>query len=123
MQFTKGAALFQQSTQTGSTASSPSLNWLVYVFTVVPTGADPALNHGQYMHRLHKVTVSSVAHTFDLQSDKRLAMLFEGSFPTGFGKGRGDRGRCLLDAPTLFETRASSRSVSPKVLQGLTVSY
>ena len=41
--FAKGAALFEQSTRSGSMATTPSLNWPVYVFSDVPSAADQAL--------------------------------------------------------------------------------
>lgn len=44
--FTKGAAIFEQSTRSGSMATSPSLQWPVYVFTDVPTAAEQALGRG-----------------------------------------------------------------------------
>ena len=53
------------------------------MFTDVPTGADQALTRGQSMHRLNRAAVvsSDAACTdSDLESDERLAMLFEGSF-------------------------------------------
>ena len=55
--FTKGAALFEQFTRSGSMATSPSLNRPVYVFTDVPSAVDQALGRGQSMHRLHNATV------------------------------------------------------------------
>ena len=93
--FSKGAAIFEQS------ARSDSLAWPVYVFTDVPTGADQASNRGQSMHRLHNATVVSAAHDSNLESNERLAMLFEGHF----GRcGRNDGG---LTAPILFDSGAS----------------
>ena len=59
------------------------------MFSDVPTGADQALNRGQAMHRLHKATIVSAAHDSSLESDERLAMLFERSF-WGNDRGRGD---------------------------------
>ena len=64
--FTKGAALFEQSTRSGQLAASPSLSWPVYIFTDVPSGADQAFSSGQSMHRLHNAVVSSVAPDSDL---------------------------------------------------------
>ena len=109
--FSKGAAIFEQS------ARSDSLAWPVYVFTDVPTGADQALNRGQSMHRLHNATVVSAAHDSNLESNERLAMLFEGHFGRS---GRNDGG---LTAHILFDSGASSNFVSPRLLQQLAVSY
>lgn len=97
-----------------------SLQWPVYVFTDGPTAADQALGHGQSMHRLHNATVLSAAHDTDLDSDQRLAMLFEGSFP-GHVRGGGRDGN--LVAPILFDTGASANFVSPRLLQKLEISY
>ena len=117
--FTKGAALFEHSTRSGHLAASPSLSWPVYVFTDVPTGADRALNRGQSMHRLHNATVLSAAHDSDLESEERLAMLFEGSFHGGIG----GRGNGILTSPILFDSGASSNFVSPRLLHQLAISY
>ncbi len=117
--FTKGAALFEQSTRSGRLAASPSLSWPVYVFTDVPTGADQALNRGQSMHRLRRATVLSAAPDSDLESDVRLAMLFGGSFLRD-GGGRHYGG---LTSPILFDSGASSNFVSPRLLQQLAVTY
>ena len=118
--FTKGTALFEQSTRSGQLAASPSLSWPVYIFTDVPSGADQAFSSGQSMHRLHNAVVSSAAHDSDLESDERLAMLFEGAFQGGFGgRGHGDG----LNSPILFDSGASSNFVSPRLLQQLGISY
>ena len=103
--YTKGAALFEQPSRSGSMATSPSLNWPVYIFSDVPSAADQAadqaIGRGQSMHRLHKATVVSAASDPDLESDERLAMLFEGSL----GGNRVDGGGLI--APILFDTGAS----------------
>ncbi|DBA79948.1 TPA: hypothetical protein ACH3X1_008153 [Trebouxia sp. C0004] len=104
--FTKGAALFEQSTRSGSMASSPSLNWPVYIFTDVQTAAYEALGRGQSMHRLHNATVLAASHDSDLESDERLAMLFEGSFLgdcIGRGGSTGGSNGGQLTAPILFD--------------------
>jgi len=116
--FTKGAALFEQSTRSGRLAASTSLSWPVYIFTDVPTGADQALNRGQSMHRLHNATVLSAADDSNLESSERLAMLFEGSFYGNVG-GRHDG----VTSSILFDSGASSNFVSPRLLQQLAVSY
>ena len=64
--FSKGATLFEQSTRSGSMATSPSLHWPVYIFTDVPTASYEALGRGQSMHRLHNATVLSAVHDSDL---------------------------------------------------------
>ena len=102
--YTKGAALFEHSTRSGHLAVAPSLSWPVYIFSDVPTGANQAFNCGQSMHRLHNATVLSAAHDSGLESDERLAMLFEGSFTGGFG-GRAHDG---LTSPILFDRGAES---------------
>ena len=81
--FAKGAALFEQSTRSGSMATTPSLNWPVYVFSDVPSAADQALGRGHSMHRLHNATVLSAASDSSFESDERFAMLFEGSLGGG----------------------------------------
>ena len=85
----------------------------------MPTGANQAFSSGQSMHRLHNATVLSAAHDSGLESDERLAMLFEGSFTGGFG-GRAHDG---LTSPILFDSGASSNFVSPRLLQQLSVTY
>ena len=117
--YTKGAALFEHSTRSGHLAAAPSLSWPVYIFSDVPTGANQAFSSGQSMHRLHNATVLSDAHDSGLESDERLAMLFEGSFTGGFG-GRAHVG---LTSPILFDSGASSNFVSPRLLQQLSVTY
>ena len=107
--YSKGAALFEHSARS-------SLNWPVYVFTDVPSGADQALSHGQYMHRLHNATVLSAAHDSYSESNERLAMLFEGTF-------NGSRPYGGLTAPILLDTGASSNFVSPRLLQRLGITY
>ncbi len=103
-------------------AYASSLQWPAYVFSDVPTGADQALNRGQAMHRLHKATIVSAAHDSSLESDERLAMLFEGSF-WGNDRGRGDAsGVGHLTSPILFHSGASSNFVSPRLLQQLAIS-
>ena len=119
--FSKGAALSEQSTRFGSMATSPSLNWPVYIFTDAPTAACEALGRGQSMHRLHNATVLSAAHDSDLESKEHLAMLFEGSFCGGFDGRGGDGGQ--LNSPILFDTGASSSFVNPSLLQKLGISY
>ena len=54
--FTKGASLCEQSTRSGSKATSHSLS---YILTDVSAGARQALGRGQSMHRLHSATVLS----------------------------------------------------------------
>ena len=115
--FAKGAALFEQSTRSGSMAAAPSLNWPVYVFSDVPSAADQALGRGHSMHRLHNATVLSAASDSRFESDERLAMLFEGSLGGGGLDGRG------LTAPILFDTGASSNFVSPRFLKQSAISY
>ena len=116
--FTKGAALFEQSTRSGSMTTSPSLNWPVFVFTDVPSAADQALGRGQSMHRLHNATVLSAAADADFESDERLAMLFEGSLGGSRSDGHGG-----LTAPILFDTGASSNFVSPRLLKQAAIFY
>lgn len=94
----------------------PLFNWPVYVFTDVPSAAYQALGRGQSMHRLHNATVLSAAHDSDLESNERLAMLFEGSLAGGFGHRSDAAG---LTAPILVDTGASSNFVSPRLLQQL----
>ena len=121
--FTKGAALFEHATRSGNLAAAPSLHWPAYVFTDVPTAADQALERGHSMHRLHNATVPSLAHDSDLESDERLAMLFEGTFPCptpGAISGGGDGG---VTSPVLLDTGASANFVSPRLLRQLAVSY
>ena len=60
--FTKGAALFEQSTRSGSMATTPNLNWPIYVFSDVPSAADQALGRGHSMHRLHNAVVPSAGY-------------------------------------------------------------
>ena len=118
---TKGAALFEQPTRSGFLASSSSLSWPVYIFTDVPTGADQALSRGQSMHRLHHATLASSSSSpqdSDLESDERLAMLFEGSFVGHFAGRLRDGG---VDAPILLDSGASANFVSPRLLKHLAV--
>ena len=100
--FTKGAALFEQSTRSGSMTTSPSLNWPVYVFIDVPSRYLLLIRHlvaAKSMHRLHNATVLSAAADSDFESDERLAMLFEGSLGGSRSDGHGG-----LTAPILFDT-------------------
>ena len=125
--FTNGAALFEQSTRSGNFAASPSLNWPVYVFTDVPTGADQALSRGQSMHRLHRASVvpsvaASNGSSLDLESDERLAMLFEGAFGGSLRWGGGGQHGGLTSS-ILLDTGASTNFVSPRLLQQLGISY
>ena len=69
------------------------------------------------MHRLHHATVLSAADDSELESDERLAMLFERSFGSTLG------GHGVLDAPILFDTGATSNFISPRLLQRLGISY
>ena len=109
--FTKGAALFEQSACSGCLAASTSLSWPIHIFTDMPTSADHALNRGQSMHRLHNASVlSAAAADSSLDSDERLAMLFEGSFNGNVGDRHG-----RVTSSILFDSGASSNFVSPRL--------
>lgn len=112
--FCKGAAIFEQSSRRGHVATSPGIDWPVYVYTDVPDEACKASSQGQPMHGLHKATVVAAARGAEFPVDKRLAMLFEGCF------GGSDGG---VKAPVLLDSGASSNFVSPGLLQQLGVSY
>ena len=64
------------------------------------------------MHRLHNATVVSAAHDSNLESNERLAMLFEGHF----GRcGRNDGG---LTAPILFDFGTHEVDMMPQNQRG-----
>ena len=60
--------------------AASGLKFLHLIFTGAPTGADQAFNEAQFEHRLYNATTLSAAYGSDLESDKRLADLFEGPF-------------------------------------------
>ena len=70
------------------------------------------------MYRLHNATVLSAAAESDLESDERLAMLFE-----GFLGGSGPDGHGGLTAPILFDAGASPNFVCPRFLKQAAISY
>ena len=104
-------------------ATSPSLHWPVYIFTNVPTASYEALGRGQSMHRLHNASVLSAARDSDLESDERLAMVFEASFCGDYDGRGGDRGQPTSPINILFDTGASSNFVNPGLLQKLGISF
>ena len=82
--FTKGAAIFEQSSRSGCSSTSPGINWPVYIYSDAPIAVGKAFADGRPLHGLHGATVATAAGCPDLSSDGRLSMLFEGSFGGDF---------------------------------------
>ncbi|DBA66140.1 TPA: hypothetical protein ACH3X2_002616 [Trebouxia sp. C0005] len=102
--FTKGAAIFEQRARSGNAATSPGVQWPVYVYTDVPSAAHAACEQGHPTHGLQGAAVIfTAACPKPTPSDERLAMLFEGDF-------QGEAAR--LEAPVLLDSGASSNFVS-----------
>ena len=113
--FTKGAAIFEQRARSGNAATSPGVQWPVYVYTDVPSAAHAACEQGHPAHSLQGAAViSAAACPKPTPSNERLAMLFEGNF-------QGEAAR--LEAPVLLDSGASSNFVSPRLLQRLAITY
>ena len=112
--FTKGAAIFEQFARSGNAATSPGVQWPVYIYTDVPSAAHAACDQGQPVHGLNSASVTSAAACPE-PPDERLAMLFEGGF-------QGQDG-ARIEAPVLLDSGASSNFVSPRLLRQLALSY
>ena len=113
--FTKGAAIFEQSSRFGRSSTSPGFNWPVYIYSYAPTAVEKAFADDRPSHGLHGATVAAAVDCPDLSPDGRLAMLLEGSF------GGADGGR--MTAPILLDSGASTDFVSPRLLKQLALSY
>jgi hypothetical protein len=57
--YSKGVALFEHTSRTGSSAPSAGLAWPVYVLTDALSDAAPVLEKGDALHRLHNATVKN----------------------------------------------------------------
>ena len=112
---TKGAAIFEQSSRSGRSSTSPGINWPVYVYSDATSAVGKAFDDGRPVHGLHGATVVSAVHFSHLSPDGHLSMLFEGSF------GGEDGGR--LKAPILLDSGAITNFVSPSLLKQLAISF
>ena len=81
--FNKGAAIFEQHARSGNAATSPGVQWPVYIYTDVPSAAHAACEQGHPgdpAHDLQGATViSATTCPKPTPSNERLAMLFDGN--------------------------------------------
>ena len=93
--FTKGAAIWKQSSRSGRSYASPGINWPVDIHADAPTAVGKVFADGRPLHGVRGAAVAAAANCPDLSPDGRLSMLFEGSFR------RADGGRVTAPKPSL----------------------